>query len=192
VANYPLWNRVNPGAAGFTLYSGLNMQSVSFKSSFTADSTSLFCMSCHDGVTKISAVYNAGVIEGDGAPNVKAHAAKAGAFYNNPLGASASTNLTKDLSKTHPVNFQVVASNNSQADLNVGTGSVMGPGVAPGYGYAATETFPLFKTTDANGLRAGNRSLECGSCHAVHDSLNSPFLRYTMTGSRLCLGCHNK
>ena len=58
----PLWNRTNPTTA-FTLYSGLNMQNVSFKSSFTADSTSLFCMSCHDGNTAMNAVHNAGVIE---------------------------------------------------------------------------------------------------------------------------------
>ena len=57
----PLWNRSNPAGAGFTLYSGVNMTNVSFKTGFTNDSTSLFCMSCHDGVTSIAQEYNAEV-----------------------------------------------------------------------------------------------------------------------------------
>jgi predicted CXXCH cytochrome family protein len=64
-----------------------------------------------------------------------------------------------------------------------------------GGGATTNSTFPLYKTVaDAGmiGTRGTSRSLECGSCHAVHDSANSPFLRYTMAGSQLCLGCHNK
>ena len=187
VANFslPLWNRSNPVGAGFTLYSGVGMASVSFKTGFTSDSTSLFCMSCHDGVTSIGQVYNAGVLESDGA-SVGAgvpHVAKANAF--GPAGNTITTsgNLTKDLSKTHPVNF-VVTGTDTQTDLFVGTGAAMGK---------ANFSMPLFKSTHANsGRTTANRSLECGSCHAVHDSQNSPFLRYTMAKSALCLGCHNK
>src|SRR5512133_2630479 len=43
-----LWNRNNPTGSGFKLYSGVGMVNVSNRSGFTADSTSLFCMSCHD------------------------------------------------------------------------------------------------------------------------------------------------
>ncbi|MBM4032162.1 MAG: cytochrome c3 family protein [Planctomycetes bacterium] len=34
--------------------------------------------------------------------------------------------------------------------------------------------------------------VECASCHDVHDSTNTPFLRMSNSGSALCLDCHNK
>lgn len=182
----PLWNRTNPSGAGFTLYSGVGMANVSFKTGLTSDSTSLFCMSCHDGVTAISAVYNAGVIDGTG--TTAAHPFTAGKFTigggaGGAIAAGVSGNLTTDLSKTHPINF-VVGTTDPQLDLYPGT-------VAGKMGSA--NQFPLFKSTDANAARAtADRSLECGSCHAVHDSQYKPFLRATMNKSALCLGCHNK
>ncbi len=186
VKSIPLWNRINPGGAGFTLYSGVNMANVSFKTGFTADSTSLFCMSCHDGVTSINAVYNAGVIDGIGTNRNHAKAANdtftIGQGAAGAMGAAVSGNLTTNLSTTHPVNFPVAAAD-PQGDLHAGSLSTMGK---------AGFTMPLFKTADANPLRSTARSLECGSCHAVHDSANKPFLRYTMDKSALCLGCHNK
>lgn len=179
----PLWNRSNPAASGFTLYSGVNMANPSFKTGFTTDSTSLFCMSCHDGVTTMAAVHNKGAIERNNATAFKA------------IAISGNANLSTNLEKTHPINFPVNA--NGQNDLNITIGSgKMGPGVAPVATFttgAFTATFPLFKTTDAAaGRTTANASLECGSCHAVHDSGYSPFLRDTMENSKLCLGCHNK
>ena len=175
----PLWNRNNP--SGFTLYSGLNMANVSFKSGFTADSTSLFCMSCHDGNMNINAVYNQGA-------NVR----NSGASLVTGTITGTYTNLGKNLSNTHPVNFPVL--NNSQADLNyVASNTYMGPIAAQAVTAGApniTTTFPLFKAT-RSGVTT-NQSLECGSCHSVHDFTISPFLRATMNKSALCLGCHNK
>jgi predicted CXXCH cytochrome family protein len=189
----PLWNRNNPDGSLFTLYSGLNMANVSFKQGFTADSTSLFCMSCHDGQTNVNAVYNSGSVAGStangGAISGLIHTG--GTFATGPVASTA--NLTRDLSKTHPINFPVTG--NSQSDLNWTTGttqSTMGPGVAPTLTF--TKTFPLFKTTVAGSAARTtlNTSLECGSCHSVHNSEFSPFLRDTLDDSKLCLGCHNK
>jgi predicted CXXCH cytochrome family protein len=187
----PLWNRNNPTNTGFTLYSGVGMQNVSFQSGFTADSTSLFCMSCHDGNTAVGAVHNAGAIDGQTATGTT-HLPKSGAFGASPISGSPA-NLGTNLSKTHPVNFPVGTVNNYQNDLWVGVGSHMGPADAK-TGYSFGKTFPLFRTFVAgNASRTtANRSLECGSCHAVHDAEFSPFLRDTMNGSQLCLGCHNK
>lgn len=187
----PLWNRVNPDGSLFTLYSGVGMANVSFKSGFTSDSTSLFCMSCHDGQITMDAVHNAGAIDGGTAVG-GVHPTIAGVFGGSAITGAA--NLTRDLSKTHPINFPVSLVD-SQTDLNVGTGASMGPGQTAlnASGYTFAKTFPLFKSSDANAKRTtANRSLECGSCHAVHDSQFSPFLRDTMAGSQLCLGCHNK
>jgi predicted CXXCH cytochrome family protein len=186
-SSLPLWNRTNPGGGGFLLYSGVGMTNVSFKTGFTSDSTSLFCMSCHDGVTSIAAVFNAGVIDGSGTS--PQHPANTNAFTSGggaggAIGAGVSGNLTTNLSKTHPINFPVSASLNTGNDLHLGANAQMGK---TGY------LMPLFKSTAADAARTtANRSLECGSCHAVHDSLNKPFLRYTMNKSALCLGCHDK
>jgi predicted CXXCH cytochrome family protein len=34
--------------------------------------------------------------------------------------------------------------------------------------------------------------VECASCHDVHEYTNTPFLRASLTGSAICLLCHNK
>lgn len=177
----PLWNRNNPGGAGFTLYSGVNMASVSNSSGFTSDSTSLFCMSCHDGNTAMSAVHNSGALIKNAASG---GAGDAGLALVGGKITKAGPLLGTDLRGTHPVNF-IVAASDTQNDLWVAGGTTTMGG---GAGTTAT-TFPLFKL---KGDRATSRSLECGSCHAVHDTTVSPFLRYTMSGSKLCLGCHNK
>jgi predicted CXXCH cytochrome family protein len=129
---------------------------------------------------------------------------KAGAFYDSALPGGVGGNLGTDLSLTHPINFPV--DNDSQADLNyVGTNTFMGPVAAQAIAAgvpASTVSYPLFKATPSAGQVANvvngqtrtatNNYLECGSCHAVHDSGIKPFLRETMNKSTLCLGCHNK
>jgi predicted CXXCH cytochrome family protein len=161
----PLWNRNNPAGNLFTLYSGINMTNISNKSGFTSDSISLFCMSCHDGTTNFNDVANT--------------PAYGGPLYSASLN-SGRANFGHDLSNTHPVNFYV-STNNTDNDLHVGAANKMGKA-----GYE----MPLFKAAGRDG-NVG-RALECSSCHAVHDSTNQPFLRYTMDGSKLCLGCHDK
>lgn len=180
-----LWNRNNPAANTFTLYSGVGMNSRQFASGFTTDSTSLFCMSCHDGTTDMASIHNAGA-------NIKANGTATGdrtgrALYSGTISTGGGR-LGTNLASTHPVNFPVTT---LDPTLNLGTnanGSRMGTG----------DAFPLFKSTaggatgNTDAARTSTRSLECGSCHAVHDSAYSPFLRATLAGSAICLGCHNK
>lgn len=196
---YPLWNRTNPAANLFKLYSGSGMQSRQFQTGFTNDSTSLFCMSCHDGRMTMQSIHNIGALQrnvGLGGAGDAAGAWATGSLSGGPALATSTAGSvgSADLTLTHPINFPVPTVNNSQNDLWVGTEPTkMGGNYAD-----AVNAFPLFAVTNAatggnnNADRATNRSLECGSCHAVHDSTNSPFLRYTMSGSKLCLGCHNK
>ena len=56
-------------------------------------------------------------------------------------------------------------------------------------------------TTQASGLPGGGTvqddllfsdSLECGSCHDVHDDSNGNFLIKSNANSALCTTCHNK
>lgn len=189
LADKYIWNRNNPTASTFSLYSGQNMQSRQFKTGFTADSTSLFCMSCHDGSTNMNAVANKGALI-----NYRA-LGYAGTAGLNLVSASVggTANFGTNLATTHPVNFPVQETNvYEQNDLFVGS-----DGTKPFMGndslyYPGTNGYPLFTVTGAGGGRDTTRSLECSSCHAVHDATYSPFLRYTMEGSKLCLGCHNK
>jgi len=181
-----LWNRSDSGQT-FTLYSGVGMENVSYKTGLTADSTSLFCMSCHDGATDMSASSVQHGTKTGLTTGVVTSTAALSKSLKNGLGAGTDGNL----SRTHPINFPVGATN-SQADLWVGSGAYMGNGAS---GTAATtitgtKGFPLFRS--ARDIAGQTRTLECGSCHAVHDSENKPFLRYTMDKSTLCLGCHNK
>jgi len=141
----------------FRLYSGIAMASVSFKSGFTADSPSLYCLSCHDG---------------GGANGVR---------ITTIIGPA---NLGTNFSKAHPVNFQVTEIN-KQKDLWVGGGAYTGKQM----GRLEGKPFPLFKVS---GNRGGERALECGSCHDAHNAEFSPFLRDTLTRSKLCFGCHDK
>ncbi len=172
VQNIPLWNRTNPTASNFTLYSSSSMNNKPVKNGFTADSISLFCMSCHDGATGLgSAVHND--------PNGIAITMDASGSV-----ISGDANLTTDLQDDHPVNFLVTAADIS-ADGNLGS---LDTATNPPTMKTAdvSKGLPLFKSG------RGDTTLECGSCHAVHDNTNAPFLRTTMAGSKLCLGCHKK
>jgi predicted CXXCH cytochrome family protein len=169
----PLWNRQNGNAANtFTLYSSQTMANVAVKRGFTTDSISLFCMSCHDGSPM-------------GGTMVVNQPKSSGTTTSNSV-QTASTNLGRDLSKTHPVNFNMTSegqprNNGNSTDLVWTSGNTYMGRAATGIG-----SYPLFKSA------RGTYTVECSSCHSVHDDYFNPFLRSTMLGSALCLGCHNK
>ena len=156
VKSIPLWNRYNSPAT-YVLYSGVGMTSISNKSGLESDSTSLFCMSCHDGSLMAGAMVANKPKSGE-----PMAAGRMGTTNKANLVAGSGAATTYDLSTTHPINFAVGATDTA-LDLWVGTGSKMGNAAS----ISGKTDFPLFKTT---GRGAGNRSLECGSCHAVHDN----------------------
>jgi predicted CXXCH cytochrome family protein len=81
--------------------------------------------------------------------------------------SGANTNLGIDLSNDHPVSFSYAES-------------------------LAGDTGLLTEANVTNGAKIIGGRVECASCHDVHSNTNAPFLRGTMTGSKLCLGCHIK
>lgn len=167
----PIWNRTSN--SGYTLYSSVTMANSKHATDFTSESISLFCMSCHDGsALGGTMVHNQ---PKDGKP-----LASAG---DSGISANPNADLGKDLSSTHPVNFRVVSAGQGRLD---GTSTDLIVNNTNGMG---STKFPLFASAGATG---GGDWLECSSCHAVHDDFYNPFLRDTMTGSGLCLGCHNK
>ena len=86
-------------------------------------------------------------------------------------GALLDTNLGND----HPISFTY---DSTLATLD---GGLEDP---------STANSGLGSTIDADMLFGG--SLECASCHDVHDNTIGPFLRISNAGSALCLTCHIK
>lgn len=173
--NSPLWNR-NPSAvagSSYRLYSSsASMKNISHRSGFTSDSLSVFCLNCHDGSPLGgSALMNKPI---DGNSNVVGPNGESG--IANTRNAFFATNL----SNHHPVNFNVTVSGmeNGLGDIvATSAGTVMKTDVVP-------SGLPLFRSA------RGNNTLECASCHFVHDPANPSFLRIPMEGNMLCLACH--
>lgn len=169
-----LWNRKGATAdnAFATYTSGIMMEGSAAdgwfqgttKGQFSSKSTSLLCMTCHDGATTM----------GGATLNNQPYgitAAQSGTYNSGTGIISGPANLSTDLTNDHPVNIDyakaVVTVNNAR----------------PG---------SLALTTAATGLPFQNGIMECSSCHNVHDNAVAPFLRGSLEGSALCLKCHLK
>ncbi len=190
--NLPIWNRNDPSQkANFVLYSGVGMTNVSNKT-FTNDSISLFCMSCHDGsALGTGMLYNV--------PNSLPSnenltlSGIASTVKTNLYGYAETKQAGRSLKGTHPVNFAVDQTKNAANTTGAGGGgdlAAVAGTVGARYLQSANNAnakFPLYKSE-----RSADQSFECSSCHAVHDDQYSPFLRDTMQNSQLCLGCHKK
>ena len=186
----PLWNRNTP-AGSYQVYN----------SSATMDTTvpgmpnaiSLACLSCHDGTIAVDSIINA---PGSGAnltgpwPNgmsetlFNSHAKmeatsgqwgqSCGVCHDADGGPGdgehdgTATYLTQDLSDDHPISMS----------------------------YPTPAQDPYFKTTSdvaSAGLRLfSSDTVECPTCHDVHDPAITPFLRISNSGSALCTACHIK
>jgi predicted CXXCH cytochrome family protein len=171
VSAVPLWNRINPSGSAFKLYNASPTLTTAAKgASFADNSVSLFCMSCHDGVTALGNIKNPGK---DAVMNRTAI-----------IRSSQGDNLTRDLTNSHPVGFNYsLAASQDQGALNTLT-------VAAGkLGVSAGGSYPFFNGAD--GLSKGE-NIECASCHKVHNDEYGKFLRQSNAGSALCLACHNK
>ena len=165
VANRALWNR-NASTQTFTTYtSGANIESATWyaggtKGSLPSTSPSMLCLSCHDGVSTMGNI-----------ARPPAGVALTGTIAITAGGAKLGSDLTND----HPIsiNYNTVQTALGATSLKVAD--------AAGYVVAAsTNRLPLANAT----------TLECATCHNVHDNTNVPFLRDTMTQSALCTACH--
>lgn len=169
-ANTPLWNHTMSAAAGFGVYTNTNsMNATATEITGTDGTTSSLCMSCHDGSIAVSSQNNVSNNGLSNAPAAVAGRVTAGGLLDAANSANLGTGATA-LTNDHPVNFDY-------------TVSVTADGTALG---------GLTATASLTGVKLFANKVQCASCHDVHDSTNSPFLRVTMTGSALCLRCHQK
>ena len=125
---------------------------------------SKMCLSCHDGTVANDSFANGGVLQ-------------TGTHYmtsTNLVGASGT--LTSD----HPIAFTY------NGALATADGHLNTP-VSSSYVDAAHQ-LPLYNNPSP-GVAS---SLECATCHSVHDNTYGKFLRMNNAGSAMCRTCHTQ
>jgi predicted CXXCH cytochrome family protein len=208
-AAVPLWNRTLPAPASFTTYDSLGTSTLDGKIA-PVGSVSIACLSCHDGVTSMSAVINA---PGSGTAGDAAWQAGTWTGANQTGGKIAAgliTNIGTDLKNDHPIGIQygggglknsTPTAATTDPDFKVASTAVIG---ANRVWWVDTEAAPngtrqktdmILYTRAASGGYTGQTEnepfVECASCHDPHTS-NATFLRIPNAGSAVCLACHVK
>jgi predicted CXXCH cytochrome family protein len=207
-AAVPLWNRTLPAPSSFTTYDSLGTSSLDGKTA-PVGSVSIACLSCHDGVTSMSAVINApgSGTGGDATWTAGSWNAAVGATGRMPAGI---TNLTQDLKNDHPIGIQYGGGGvtgtaptgaTRDIDFKAPSNAVLG---STRVWWVDTEATPngtrqktdmmLYSRAAGSGY-TGQTDLEpfveCASCHDPH-STNQTFRRISNAGSAVCLACHTK
>ena len=168
----PLWNHSLTGNfASYTMYqNGPGAPSIGKKASqaiqngMTPGSTSLLCLSCHDGSVAVNSYGNSSQLsQSGGGPTI-------GTQYQ----------IGKDnyLGNHHPIGFNYDAVQAVDNEVRSADTAALG-----GAG-----------TVRDHLLGVGNTQMECGTCHAVHNKGNTGerLLWRSDASSRLCLSCHDK
>lgn len=131
---------------------------------------SLLCMSCHDGAVAMSA-YSVGTGSTDNAGSASA---------GNPIAAAATSSFDSDMNNHHPMGFQYQGVQAADQEI-ASTSTVM---------------VPANGTTIGDLLYGATRTMECVTCHDVHNTANQPgaerFLWRSDNKSNFCLTCHLK
>ena len=207
-AAVPLWNRTLPAPSSFTTYDSLGTSTLDGRTA-SVGSVSIACLSCHDGVTSMSAVINA---PGSGTAGNAAWIAGAWTGANQVGGKIAPgliTNIGTDLRNDHPIGIQYggggitltsPAAATRDPDFKTATSAVLGSSRVWWVDTEATPNGTRQKTdmvlyTRPAGSYTGQTDsepfVECSSCHDPHTT-NSTFLRIANSGSAVCLACHVK
>ena len=170
--NKLLWNRANTlSGASFNIYTSYNRtvmrDGLISRTALSNGSTSLLCLSCHALATSNALATNT-------VPSVALVAdAPATARW-----AATTGNMT-DLSSDHPVGINYLAARALDTSALVAATGTTHVG-------AATKV-RLFSNSVT-----GAGSMECASCHDVHDNTQGKFLAISNTASALCITCHVK
>ncbi|MFC1684882.1 cytochrome c3 family protein [Pseudomonadota bacterium] len=170
--NIPLWNhQVTTSTVSYTMYTSdtLNASIAAMNGPGTPENATVttLCLSCHDGTVAINALYNASNLT----PTINC-VGPAGWVADCKMPTTSNAALGTDLSNDHPVNFDYQgAIDNGDTTLN--------------------------SVASLTGVRLYAGTVQCASCHDPHIDYNAateqtPFLRVAITGSTLCLRCHNK
>jgi predicted CXXCH cytochrome family protein len=203
----PLWNKkINTDGTGLNAYSSTTMDGAV---SFTG-STSMACLSCHDGTQAMDNIVNApgsGLYDstGGGTDGLGYTWLSPGGTVDTITGkflTTALANLSTNLGDDHPV---AIPYGGGGADPSVAT-------TDPDFKLLSKQTIGTNTKwwADADGdtkmesneIRAytvgGVAQVECASCHDPHQGNTDPalgattFLRLANTSSAVCTACHSK
>ena len=167
----PLWNHTVT-TASYTLYGGSTSGTIASQ----VDSTSMLCLSCHDGTVALSS-YQFSTATGSNATMTMAQLNPAASFGT-------------DLSAQHPIGAAAVYTTSTTSS----SWAPAGPGSHGGMGVGSLSLQAL----------NGQNVVGCSTCHNPHGSanpglLNAPLVGTfvtgdgrTVPGSGLCLNCHIK
>jgi predicted CXXCH cytochrome family protein len=168
----PLWNHELTGNhASYTMYqNGPSAPQKGAKASqavangMTPGSTSLLCLSCHDGSVAINSYGN----------NSQLSVSSGGAT----IGAAYVIGKDNYLGNHHPVGFDYDAVRSVDKEIRSADSATLGT--------AGTVRDHLYGP--------GSTKMECGTCHSVHNTGNTgeTLLWRSDRSSRLCLTCHDK
>ena len=169
----PLWNHELTGNfASYTMYqNGPGAPQVGAKASqailngMTPGSTSLLCLSCHDGSVAVNSYGNT------------SQPASSRSGGGGTIGAQYVIGKDNYLGNHHPIGFSYDAAQAVDTELRPSGAATMGSaGPVSDHLYGATN------------------QMECGTCHAVHNKGNTgeTLLWRSDASSRLCLTCHDK
>ena len=220
----PLWNKNLPNNT-YSMYASTGsstLDAANNSGSLAAGSTSLACLSCHDGTQALDNLINA---PGSGGFNADGGGANGAAYTWSGSGVNSSgritngaTNLGTDLRNDHPIGIAYCGGNTgSYSDGSTtgcrdgdfknirvtGSGSsaqywvdTLGPDGATGGVAGTRQKSDMYLYTRDFGTSNFKPSVECGSCHDPHVESKATqqvaFLRVTASSSSLCLACHSK
>jgi predicted CXXCH cytochrome family protein len=169
----PLWNHELTGNyASYSMYqNGPGAPQVGAKASqaiqngMIPGSTSLLCLSCHDGSVAVNSYGNTS----------QPLASRSGG--GGTIGPVYQIGKDNYLGNHHPIGFSYDAAQAVDTELRVAATAAMG---AAG--------------TVADHLYGPANAVECGTCHSVHNKGNTgeSLLWRSDAESRLCLTCHDK
>jgi len=161
-----LWNRAPSTTApeSIRLYASPSLSAAGSAARLDGKSRSMLCLSCHG-----EPLANIGGLVLNTLGNDMA--------VVDPRGAWTTSGVLWDrVAVNHPIGFdyaQALAAKPTRLEPLSGTNVGL---------------LPLFNAT-AQGSTV-TTSMECSTCHTVHDATNSPFLRVDNASNGLCLACH--
>ncbi|QQR75573.1 MAG: hypothetical protein IPJ17_08375 [Holophagales bacterium] len=168
----PLWNHTLQSDTAYSMYwngtgapqTGANA-SQAIALTMTPGSTSLLCLSCHDGSVAVNAYGNV---------NQPATSQSGGGI---PISPGYVIGQDLYLGNHHPIGFSYAAA----ASIDTGLRPV-------------TTVMTQGGSTIADHLYGVGGTVECGTCHSVHNQGNTgeEFLWRSDRQSRLCTTCHTK
>lgn len=199
----PLWNKANltaTTASSFRLYtSSASISSATKGSALQADSPSLLCLGCHDGVTAMNILHNT---------SYGVDAASVG-ITGYPAGTNVITTSSGGVDAAYVMPAPVedlMSGSGLTPEMRVGgaTGTNLTDDHPIGFSYPAAygeKPTKLRDITDPKmaGIRffGPEKRVECSTCHNPHVDWNDvigfkPFLVKSNAGSDLCFSCHDK